>query len=84
MTFSMLIALSPVCLIAYFLTRSESLPMASLQAKFLKFWLKHQHFFGNGDYDPQATRRRMENASPLMRLHRDVRVEAVRAGKVPA
>ena len=58
--------------------------MASLQAKFLKFWLKRQHFFGNGDYDPLATRMRMENSSPLMRLHRNVRVEAVRAGNVPA
>ncbi len=58
--------------------------MASVQTKFLKFWLKRQHFFGNGDYDPQATRTRMENALPLMRLHRDVRGVPVRAGNVPA
>jgi epsilon-lactone hydrolase len=58
--------------------------MASVQANFLKFLLKRQHFFGNGDYDPQATRKRMENSSHLMVLHRDVRVVPALAGTVPA
>ena len=58
--------------------------MASVQAKFLKFWLKRQHFFGKGEYDPQAPRMRMEKSSRLMILHRDVRVVPVEAGTVPA
>ncbi len=58
--------------------------MASVQAKFLKFWLKRQHFFGNGEYDPQAARARMERSSRLMMVHRDVRVVPALAGTVPA
>jgi monoterpene epsilon-lactone hydrolase len=58
--------------------------MPSIQASALKFWVKRQHLFGSGEYDPQVQRIRMEKASSLMILHRNVQVVPVHADSVPA
>lgn len=58
--------------------------MASIQANVLKFWLKHQHIFGRGEYDPQYLRMQMDHAAGRMILHRDVQIVPVQAGTVSA
>jgi monoterpene epsilon-lactone hydrolase len=58
--------------------------MASVQAAVLKFWLKRQHFFGTGEYNPQRLRIQMDRAAGRMIRHRNVQVMPEQAGPVPA
>ncbi len=58
--------------------------MSSIQAKILKFWLKQQHFFGSGEYNPQQLRIQMDRAAGRMIRHRNVNIVPEQAGPVPA
>jgi monoterpene epsilon-lactone hydrolase len=58
--------------------------MPSIQANLLKFFIRRQHFFGTGEYNPQRLRLQMDRSAGRMILHRDVRVMPIQAGTVSA
>jgi monoterpene epsilon-lactone hydrolase len=58
--------------------------MASIESSVLKYWLRRQNYFGNGEYNPTRLRKHLEDATQALETHPQVKVKPVRAGKIRA
>ena len=58
--------------------------MASIQSHLLRFIIKRQHLFASENFNPVATRGRLDKWTQYARPHRKVTVSPVNAGGVPS
>jgi monoterpene epsilon-lactone hydrolase len=58
--------------------------MASIQAKFVELWFRHQNIFGSGEYDPKTIRARADEAGFFAKPCKGVQVVPVIANAVPS